>query len=1325
MMFKRFIFIIFLFVYFQVLFESSFTFKMCDFKLGSLNINGAREDAKRVSLFNLFKSKRLNVIFLQETHSTQDNEAVWRKEWDGEIFLSHKSSNSGGVGILFSRDFTPISCDIDEIIEGRLLKIQAVFENVKITFFNVYAPTLGTERAIFFNTLNTAINNCNNDGYFFLGGDFNCTVNASLDRNHQEPHGPSKRVLTSLIEMHDLSDVWRVFHPTQRQYTWTHVKDNVLSMARLDRFYCFKHQINILKSCSIHPVGISDHFLVQVSIFIKDVKCKSAYWHFNVTLLSDKVFKEAFNFFWNNYSKTKSEYTSLQQWWDIGKIQIKQLCIQYSLNVTKDMTKSMEALENEIVMLQDLADFTGNGEHIKALKKKKSALSNLLGFSAKGALVRSRFQNVIKMDAPSHFFFGLERKNGQKRLIHSLRSSNGQLLKESEEIRKCAVTFYEKLFKKEYQENPEVAQCFYENLPKVTEEANAELRARISAEELHTALQSLENGKAPGLDGLPVDFYKVFWPIIGKDLLVVLRDSLTKGHLPLSCRRGILTLLPKKGDLQEIKNWRPVALLCTDYKLLSKVLAMRLKKVMEDIIHVDQTYCIPNRLISDNIFLIRDILDLSSSLGYEIGLISIDQEKAFDRVEHQYLWQTLEAFGFDSNLIAMIKVLYCDIESLLKINGGLSAPFKVQRGIRQGCSLSGMLYSIAIEPLLHKLRQSLSGVIFPGCESSFKLSAYADDVIVIVNQQNDVNSLKKAINDFGVLSSAKINWGKSEALAVGDELSKELVLPGGLVWKKDGLKYLGVYLGDNSFVCKNWENVFEKVEGRLRKWKWLLPHMSFRGRTLIINNLVASMLWHRLTCVEPPTQLLNKIQSVLVDFFWDRLHWVPQSVLFLSKEDGGQGLIHLASRGAAFRLQFIQRFLTGPAHLVWRPLARTILGRGGDLGLAESLFLMDLNASKISNLPKFYLGLFTVWGLFIKQRAENCTSLSWLLKEPIIYGSRFNVERTTGHSVLQLFRSAGVVTLGHVVNICGPNLTDSDGLASHVRVRSTRLLNQMLKAMNCELTEIELSLLKSPCNDFCQSNVEDPFPVLSLSPDFKNCTGQLLKLSETLTNELDVMEGKTMYNILVKILNKNKLNGRADTPWRAHLKVNSEIRPVWRTIYKPPLTKKIGDLQWKVLHGCVAVNAFVSVINPNVKDNCPFCLNRETVFHCFLECDRLSFLFELLQQMFQLFGEVFSKQDFIFGFRYNQKGRMKCQLFNFLFGQAKMAIYISRRNKTEGSLDSDANTIFVRMLKARLKIDFDFYSITNNVEEFLHIWVYENVLCSVVENVLCFGNLLV
>lgn len=215
-----------------------------------------------------------------------------------------------------------------------------------------------------------------------------------------------------------------------------------------------------------------------------------------------------------------------------------------------------------------------------------------------------------------------------------------------------------------------------------------------------------------------------------------------------------------------------------------------------------------------------------------------------------------------------------------------------------------------------------------------------------------------------------------------------------------------------------------------------------------------------------------------------------------------------------------------------------------------------------------------------------------------------------------------------------------------------------------------------------------------------------------------------MYKMFVKIVHKGKLSSRADTPWRAHLGLDNEVRPVWRAIYKPPLTKRVGDLQWRILHGSVAVNAFISIINPNVNEECPFCLQRETVYHCFLDCSRLCSFFQLLQQMFMMFGEKFSKHLFILGFSYSQKRRVKCQLFNFVFGQAKMAIYLSRRNKIEESLDFDINTVFVRMVKARLKVDFDFYSTTNNVEEFINIWCLKNVLCSVVENVLCFGTVL-
>lgn len=99
----------------------------------------------------------------------------------------------------------------------------------------------------------------------------------------------------------------------------------------------------------------------------------------------------------------------------------------------------------------------------------------------------------------------------------------------------------------------------------------------------------------------------------------------------------------------------------------------------------------PGRSIVDNVTLVRDVLDVSSSLDFSVGLISLDQEKAFDRVEHHYLWKVLERFGLKPGGIAMIKVLYRDIESVLKINGGLSALFKVERGVRQGCALSVML----------------------------------------------------------------------------------------------------------------------------------------------------------------------------------------------------------------------------------------------------------------------------------------------------------------------------------------------------------------------------------------------------------------------------------------------------------------------------------------------------------------------------------------------------------------------------------------------------------------------------------------------------------
>lgn len=200
------------------------------------------------------------------------------------------------------------------------------------------------------------------------------------------------------------------------------------------------------------------------------------------------------------------------------------------------------------------------------------------------------------------------------------------MLNDVNEIRKRISSFYKDLYKSELKEEQNISNSFLKKLPQVSVESNRDLSGELRLEELKKALQSMALGKTPGIDGLQVEFFKAFWSVVGEDLLEVFNDSFTNGHLPLSCRRAVLTLLPKKGDLTEIKCWRPVSVLCSDYKLLSKALANRLSGVLEQVIHSDQTYCIPERSIFDNISFIRDIFDLTKIKELDVGLISLDQK---------------------------------------------------------------------------------------------------------------------------------------------------------------------------------------------------------------------------------------------------------------------------------------------------------------------------------------------------------------------------------------------------------------------------------------------------------------------------------------------------------------------------------------------------------------------------------------------------------------------------------------------------------------------------------------------------------------------------
>ncbi|CAM2105361.1 unnamed protein product [Caretta caretta] len=227
-------------------------------------------------------------------------------------------------------------------------------------------------------------------------------------------------------------------------------------------------------------------------------------------------------------------------------------------------------------------------------------------------------------------------------------------------------------------------------------------------------------------------------------------------------------LLPKKGDLRDLRNWRPVSLLSTDYKIVAKAISLRLGSVMADVVHPDQTYTVPGRSIFDNLFLVRDLLELGRRDGLSFARLSLDQEKAFDRVDHGYLLSTLQAFGFGPQFVSFLRVLYASAECLVRLNWTLTEPVSFGRGVRQGCPLSGQLYALAIEPFLCLLRRRMTGLVLREPELRLVLSAYADDVLLVVQDPGDLARVEACQAIYSAASSARVNWVKSSGLAVGD-----------------------------------------------------------------------------------------------------------------------------------------------------------------------------------------------------------------------------------------------------------------------------------------------------------------------------------------------------------------------------------------------------------------------------------------------------------------------------------------------------------------------------------------------------------------------------
>ena len=307
---------------------------------------------------------------------------------------------------------------------------------------------------------------------------------------------------------------------------------------------------------------------------------------------------------------------------------------------------------------------------------------------------------------------------------------------------------------------------------KLTEEDRRKLDDDFTKEEFQEALHELKKDKSPGCDGLTKEFYDFFWEKLQDVYLECIKEVEEVGELSELQKVGLIRISYKKNGRIHIGNYRPITLLNVDLKVLTRALAKRMMTVLPYLIHDNQT-CVPGRKITKNIHIVQDLIDHINNIKGKGAFFFLDQEKAFDRISHSFMLKTLKAFGFGPGFMNWVRIVYTDTKSAVKVNGFLTPEFSIQRGVRQGCPLSALLYVLCAEVLGIAIRANseIEGFKFNGKEH--KLSQYADDMTVYIRTMEALHALFKLLRKYEDATNAKLNVSKSEGLWVGQWIGNE------------------------------------------------------------------------------------------------------------------------------------------------------------------------------------------------------------------------------------------------------------------------------------------------------------------------------------------------------------------------------------------------------------------------------------------------------------------------------------------------------------------------------------------------------------------------
>lgn len=438
---------------------------------------------------------------------------------------------------------------------------------------------------------------------------------------------------------------------------------------------------------------------------------------------------------------------------------------------------------------------------------------------------------------------------------------------------------------------------------------NRKLALPITPEEIKEATFQMGASKAAGPDGFNGLFYQKFWSIVNATVVGAAIDFSETGEIVAELNMTNIVLIPKVPNPEKVSQFRPISLCNYSYKILSKILANRLKDILPKIISHFQSAFVPGRQIQDNILIAHEAYHYlklkKSGKAHELAL-KLDMSKAYDRVEWDFLEATLVKLGFAANWMQLLMACVRSVSLAVTINGKTGGHFHPLRGLRQGDPISPYLFLFTTDVFSALIQEacnsgSLSGIKLSHFGPSLSHLFFADDSLFFIKaSRGDCSELMRIIDVYCEASGQLVNMDKSSVffspntpLSLLDQISAILNVP---VNDRPG-HYLGLPTVWGRSKKASLAFVKDRLRDKIQSWK--LGTLSMAGREVLIKSVALAVPTYPMNCFKFPVTLYREMDSLIAKFWWGqkeeehKIHWKSWEFLGLSKLEGGMGFRNL------------------------------------------------------------------------------------------------------------------------------------------------------------------------------------------------------------------------------------------------------------------------------------------------------------------------------------------------------------------------------------------------------------------------------------------------